>query len=64
MTEQLSLTANGGNPNSAESLKKNGDTDTILDKLPKVDYTKLNKTEKDIMKFGLNDSPNSAGRIG
>ena len=40
------------NPNSAENLKKNGDTDTRLDKLPKVDYTKLNKTEKDIMKFG------------
>lgn len=40
------------NPNSAESLKKNGDTETRLDKLPKVDYTKLNKTEKDIMKFG------------
>lgn len=40
------------NPHSAESLKENGNTDTELDRLPKVPIAKLRQSEQRIVKFG------------
>lgn len=40
------------NPHSAESLKENGNTDTELDRLPKVPIAKLRQSEQRIVRFG------------
>ena len=40
------------NPHSAESLKENGNSDTELDRLPKVPIAKLRQSEQKIVKFG------------
>ncbi len=40
------------NPHSAESLKENGNTDTELDRLPKVPIAKLRQSEQKIVRFG------------
>lgn len=40
------------NPHSAESLKENGNSNTELDRLPKVPIAKLRQSEQRIIKFG------------
>lgn len=40
------------NPHSAESLKENGNSNTELDRLPKVPIAKLRQSEQRIVKFG------------
>lgn len=40
------------NPHSAESLKENGNSDTELDRLPKVPIAKLRQSEQKIVRFG------------
>lgn len=40
------------NPHSAESLKENGNSNTELDRLPKVPIAKLRQSEQKIVKFG------------
>lgn len=40
------------NPHSAEAQKENGNTDTELDRLPKVPITKLRQSEQKIVRFG------------
>lgn len=40
------------NPHSAEAQKENGNTDTELDRLPKVPIAKLRQSEQKIVKFG------------
>ncbi len=40
------------NPHSAESLKENGNSNTELDRLPKVPITKLRQSEQRIVRFG------------
>ena len=40
------------NPYSAESLKENGNSNTELDRLPKVPIAKLRQSEQRIVKFG------------
>ena len=40
------------NPHSAESLKENGNSNTELDRLPKVPIAKLRQSEQKIVRFG------------
>lgn len=40
------------NPHSAEAQKENGNTDTELDRLPKVPIAKLRQSEQKIVRFG------------
>lgn len=40
------------NPHSAESLKENGNSNTELDRLPKVPIAKLRQSEQRIVRFG------------
>lgn len=40
------------NPHSAESLKENGNSNTELDRLPKVPIAKLHQSEQKIVRFG------------